>query len=40
MDCENQEKCSIIDYEGNEYTVTDKSRLLFSTNNLYIRESS
>lgn len=25
MYCENQEKCTIIDYQGNEYTVTDKS---------------
>lgn len=37
MYCENQEKCSIIDYEGNKYTVTDKSRLLFSSYNLCIR---
>lgn len=25
MYCENQEKCSIIDYQGNEMEVTDKS---------------
>lgn len=25
MYCENQENCNIIDYQGNEYTVTDKS---------------
>lgn len=25
MYCENQENCSIIDYQGNEYTVKDKS---------------
>ena len=37
MYCENQENCSIIDYQGNEYTVTDKSRLLYSSNNIYIR---
>lgn len=25
MYCENQESCSIIDYQGNEYEVKDKS---------------
>lgn len=40
MYCENQEKCSIIDYEGKEYTVDDKSRVLFSSYYIYIRESS
>lgn len=39
MYCENQENCSIIDYEGNKYTVTDKSRLLFSSYNLCFRKS-
>ena len=39
MYCENQENCNIIDYQGNEYTVKDKSRLLCSSNNLYIRKS-
>lgn len=39
MYCENQETCSIIDYEGNKYTVTDKSRLLFSSYNLCFRKS-
>lgn len=37
MYCENQEKCSIIDYQGNEYTVEDKSRLLYCTDNIHIR---
>ena len=37
MYCENQQNCSIIDYQGNEYTVNDKSRVLFSSNNLCIR---
>ena len=25
MYCENQEECNIIDYQGNEYIVSDKS---------------
>lgn len=25
MYCENQEECNIIDYQGNEYLVSDKS---------------
>lgn len=25
MYCENQENCNIIDYQGNEYTVKDKT---------------
>lgn len=37
MYCENQQKCYIIDYQGNEYTVTDKSRLLYCSNNLCVR---
>lgn len=39
MYCENQENCSIIDYEGNKYTVIDKSRLLFSSYNICIKKS-
>lgn len=37
MYCENQEKCTIIDYQGNEYTVEDKSRLLYCSDNIYTR---
>lgn len=40
MYCENQENCSIIDYQGNEYTVTDKSRLLYCANYVCIRKST
>ena len=35
--CENQDNCSIIDYQGNKYTVTDKSRVLYSTNYVCFR---
>ena len=38
MYCENQENCNIIDYQGNEYTVKDKSRVLYSSNNIYFRK--
>ena len=37
MYCENQEKCTIIDYQGKEYTVEDKSRLLYCSDNIYTR---
>ena len=40
MYCENQEKCTIIDYQGNEYTVEDKSRLLYCSDNIHTRESA
>lgn len=38
MYCENQEKCTIIDYQENAYTVEDKSRLLYCSYNLCIRK--
>ena len=37
MYCENQEKCTIIDYQGNEYTVEDKSRMLYCSDNIHTR---